>query len=351
MFPETFADRWIARLTKPGDLVLDPFSGRGTTALVSLLLGRRAIAGDVNDVAICLTRAKTAAPKFRVLMRRIDELQGAFHKKKWLERTTEMPEFFHFAFNRATLAQLLYLRDLLDWRDSRVDPMVAALALGSLHGELTSSKYFSNQMPRTISTKPAYSVRFWKKHRLVAPERDVFEILRAHAAFRYESPTPDGEALVLHKDVRLLPSENRLEPLQIRCLITSPPYQDLTNFEEDQWLRLWFLGGPVAPSPGRLSRDDRLVGSDAYWQFICDMWRSLGSILAEGADLVIRIGSRRISPPELRDLMFGCSRVSGRQTRLISSRVSAIKHKQARIFHLGARGCSVEVDFHFKFDP
>ena len=23
-----------------------------------------------------------------------------------------------------------------------------------------------------------------------------------------------------------------------------PPYLDVTHFEEDQWLRLWFLGGP-----------------------------------------------------------------------------------------------------------
>jgi hypothetical protein len=351
MFPETFADKWITRLTKPGDHVLDPFSGRGTTALVSLLQGRRVIASDVNDVAICLTRAKTFAPEFKGLIRRIDDLEAIFHKREWLQITSEMPEFFRFAFAKTTLAQLLYLRQVLRWRESRVDSMVAALALGSLHGELTSSKYLSNQMPRTISTKPAYSVRFWKKHRLIAPERDVFQTLRLHAAFRYEGNIPKGEAIVLHKDVRLLPNESQLEPLRIRCLITSPPYQDLTNFEEDQWLRLWLLGGPPVPSPGRLSRDDRLVGSDAYWQFICDMWRSFGAILARGADLVIRIGSRKISPPELRSLMVGCAQVSGRRTRLISSRVSAIKHKQARIFHLGARGCSVEVDFHFKFEP
>jgi hypothetical protein len=350
MFPETFAGRWIARLTKPGDHVLDPFSGRGTTALMSLLQGRSAIASDVNDVAICLTRAKTCAPPFKSLIRRIDELESGFHRGRWVNRALESSEFFRFAFARDTLAQLLYLRESLRWQHTRVDAMVGALALGSLHGELTSSRYLSNQMPRTISTKPRYSVHFWKRHRLAPPKRDVFEMLRSHAAFRYESPVPGGHAVVLDKDVRLLPNVRQLDSLRIRCLITSPPYQDVTNFEEDQWLRLWFLGGPPEPSPGRLSRDDRLVGSDAYWQFICDMWRSFGSILDRDADVVIRIGSRRLSPPELRKMMVGCARVSGRNIRLISSRVSNIKHKQARIFHLGARGCSLEVDFHFKFE-
>ncbi len=62
MFPESFAERWIKRLTKPGETVLDPFSGRGTTALTALLCGRNAISSDVNDVAICLTKAKTSPP-------------------------------------------------------------------------------------------------------------------------------------------------------------------------------------------------------------------------------------------------------------------------------------------------
>lgn len=37
MFPEAFAEQWIKKLTKPEETVLDPFSGRGTTALTALL--------------------------------------------------------------------------------------------------------------------------------------------------------------------------------------------------------------------------------------------------------------------------------------------------------------------------
>ena len=48
------------------------------------------------------------------------------------------------------------------------------------------------RMPRTISTKPAYSVRWWKKHGYTPPARDVFAILRHVNAYRYRTPHPRG---------------------------------------------------------------------------------------------------------------------------------------------------------------
>lgn len=48
----------IAGLTRPGDLVLDPFSGGGTTAIEALSNGRAAICADLNSLACFVTRAK-----------------------------------------------------------------------------------------------------------------------------------------------------------------------------------------------------------------------------------------------------------------------------------------------------
>ena len=127
-------------------------------------------------------------------------------------------------------------------------------------------------MPRTISTKPAYSLRFWKRHNLEPPDKDVFATLKEVALYRYESPRPMGNAHIIHGDMRKLPFDLSLHKTRPVCVITSPPYLNVTNFEEDQWLRLWVLGGPPTPTTGRLSRDDRHLRPDAYWQFIADMW-------------------------------------------------------------------------------
>ncbi|MEE4212678.1 MAG: DNA methyltransferase [Parvularcula sp.] len=45
--------------TQPGDLVLDPFVGGGTTAVESLRAGRRCIGSDINELALFVAKVKT----------------------------------------------------------------------------------------------------------------------------------------------------------------------------------------------------------------------------------------------------------------------------------------------------
>lgn len=348
MFPESFAERWIEELTRRGDTILDPFCGRGTTPFQALLMGRNAIGCDTNTVAYCISRAKTNAPPLSAVQRRIGELEYAFDRRQGRGEFSALPEFFHYAFHADTLKQILHLRRSLDYRKSMTDCMVTALVLGSLHGEMDRSKrFFSNQMPHTISTKPAYSVRFWKERRLVAPYRDAFDLLRKHADFRYESERPEGKASVFHMDMRDLPRHIGVTQ-RIGCVITSPPYFDVTNYSEDQWLRLWFLNGRAEPSTRNCGRDDRHGSLDLYWSLLADMWRSLGLVLAKKANVVIRVGATRIGPDRLVSGLEGVAKASSRKVRLIDSTVSEISGRQTDSFRPGATGCKLEVDCHFQ---
>ena len=226
--------------------------------------------------------------------------------------------------------------------------MIAALILGSLHGESEkSSSYFSNQMPRTISTKPDYSVRFWKSHGFTAPKREAFALIRKQAHFRYESERPNRIATVLMTDMRELPHIRLGLRKPIRCVITSPPYFDVTSFEEDQWLRLWFLGGAPHPTYRQVSRDDRHTSNSKYWDLISDMWRVLGRILDGDSHVVIRLGSRESSPDQMANRLLGTSVFSNRRTKLVASEVSKIQRRQTGAFQPGTKGCLVEVDCHF----
>lgn len=348
MFPESFAETWIERLTRPGDTVLDPFCGRGTTPFQALLMGRSAIACDVNPVAYCVTRAKTNAPARRAVRRRLTLLKTGFEWRAWETSRQGLPEFFDYAFDRATLRQLLHLRSALRWATSNVDALIAALVLGSLHGESNRSPtYLSNQMPRTISTKPAYSVRYWQAHGDSPPKRDVFALLNDRLEYRYETPPPSGQATILHTDMRDLPRALRSFPKRIGCAITSPPYLNVTNFEEDQWLRLWFLGGPPQPTYGLVSRDDRHERPDAYWGLIADMWRVLGAILSRDAHVVIRLGGKGMSPEQIPDTLKATAVFANRKVKLLSHELSQIKKRQTDSFRPGSTGCRVEVDCHF----
>ncbi|MDB6025276.1 MAG: methylase, partial [Verrucomicrobiales bacterium] len=289
MFPETFVQRYLV-WTKPGDIVFDPFSGRGTTVFESLLQGRQAYGCDVNNVAICISNAKANPPTRPKLYDRLDELRALFKETKV---AISADRFFSACFSQDTLRQLTFLRSNLNWKRNKTDRFIAALVLGSLHGEShRSARYFSNQMPRTISTKPDYSVRWWDERKMLPPMRDVFSVLSEMVDYRFESEPPTVRGVVKHSDARKAINAFPQFEGKISMVITSPPYLDTTNFEEDQWLRLWFLGGPEHPNV-RLNGDDRHLAEEKYWEFLTEAWAGVGPLLKKNAHLVVRIGGKR----------------------------------------------------------
>jgi hypothetical protein len=58
-FSPTFVRAAIAAFTDPGDVVLDPFMGGGTTLVEALASGRRAVGADVSQLATFVAEAKT----------------------------------------------------------------------------------------------------------------------------------------------------------------------------------------------------------------------------------------------------------------------------------------------------
>lgn len=59
-FPEPIPEFFILSLCPPGGIVLDPFSGSGTTAAVALANGRRAIAFDIRESQAGSTHRRVA---------------------------------------------------------------------------------------------------------------------------------------------------------------------------------------------------------------------------------------------------------------------------------------------------
>ena len=58
-FSPTFATTVLESLSSPGDVVLDPFMGGGTTIVQALADGRRAVGNDCNSLSVFLARVKT----------------------------------------------------------------------------------------------------------------------------------------------------------------------------------------------------------------------------------------------------------------------------------------------------
>jgi hypothetical protein len=60
-FAPAFAHACIDAFTRPGDIVLDPYMGGGTTVVEAYLQGRHAIGSDLNSLAVFVARAKVTA--------------------------------------------------------------------------------------------------------------------------------------------------------------------------------------------------------------------------------------------------------------------------------------------------
>ena len=352
MFPESFAREQVEKFSRKGEWVFDPFCGRGTTILESLVLGRRAAGSDINPVAYCITRAKAERPELGALHERLGELERQYlsFDQGHLDTLCEsLPEFYRRAFYSSTLRQLLFLRTVLSWGGNRVDRFLAALVIGSLHGEMDRSRaYFSNQMPRTICLKPAYSLRYWRKNNLFPKKREVFQMLRGKADLRLKDLPPCGTGLVKKSDAREISSRFISLEGKVSLVVTSPPYLNVTSYEEDQWLRLWFLGGAPQPTYGKVSTDDRHIDSGKYWKFLKDAWIGLAPLLKRKSKIVIRIGGIGIDADEITahlktsiQTVFPRARLDNPPTE------TAIVRRQSLNFLPKSKGCKYELDYVF----
>jgi len=235
MFPPSVPSYFIERYTDEGDVVLDPFSGRGTTALEACIHSRIGIGNDKNPLAYVLTFAKVMTPSLGRIYSKIEELQSEYENGKGdIDISSESWEI-RMLFSNYTLRQLLFLKENLDWETRSIDAFITAMTLGILHGD--SKGYLSISMPNTFSMSPNYVRNYIKKHGLIKPKRDVFELLRKKVERCYDKPSARGKAY--RSDARSL---SKIRSESVRLLMTSPPYTRVIRYGAFNWIRLWFLG-------------------------------------------------------------------------------------------------------------
>ena len=87
MFPAKVAHYFIQRYSRPGDLVLDPFSGRGTVPLQARVEGRHTVSNDLNPLAYVLSRAKAHPPTWNAMDTFLQRIETAYHRADRVNQT------------------------------------------------------------------------------------------------------------------------------------------------------------------------------------------------------------------------------------------------------------------------
>jgi hypothetical protein len=251
MFPPALPRYLIEQCSKPGDVVLDPFSGRGTTPLEACLAGRIGIGSDANPLAAVLTGAKVRPPALDGLFDRLASLKKRYSRGR--VPNSAPPEIRMLFDGRRTLPQLLFLRSALD-RRLPCDQFLLATLCGILHGnhpkDPTMSRTLSISMPNTFSMSPGYIRRYKRDHHLRKYPFDVFSLLerRLHFLFRDGAPPQQGAAAEL--DVRRL--AKWIPRDSVALVVTSPPYLNVVRYGKFNWIRLWLLQSTIEDVDARL---------------------------------------------------------------------------------------------------
>ena len=314
-FPAALTHAFIARYSRPGDVVLDPFSGRGTTALQACAEGRIGVGNDLNPFAHLLTASKVEPATRAAATTRLTQLRLAWSADSdaWTAFAAEVvrtpdrtrvpargararpaqelvPPEVALAFHPATLGQLLSIRASLDL-DDRTDRFLAAAITGILHGK--SASYLSELMPNTFSMAPRYVRDFATRTAFSSPRRDVFDGLGAKLDRLFRQPPPPVDGIALLGDARdVAPRASaalrrRGRPQRARLVVTSPPYLRVVKYGYYNWLRTWFLGFDARAIDATL---DDAHHREPYLAFLRDVLAGLRPVLADDAVVVLVIG-------------------------------------------------------------
>jgi len=301
MFPAKLAHYFIQRYSRPGDLVLDPFSGRGTVPLQARVEGRRTISNDLSPLAYVLSRAKANPPSWGAVNTYLDGLQQRYKHASQPE-PDESPDI-SMLFHPNTLKQLCYLREALPF--GKVDSwtpemcMIAGALAGIMHGAHRrdgSSQYLSISMPNTFSMSPAYVEKFIREKGLTQPDQNVFQRLREKLARLYLDAI-DGPTGEMHaSDASALMGSTAIEARSVDLIVTSPPYLQVVNYGTANWIRLWLLGIDGVgreQGEGRIQLDkalDHRHNYDSYKKFLLRTLIGMERVLKHDGVATVVIG-------------------------------------------------------------
>jgi len=280
MFPPGIPRYFIEQFTKPGDVVLDPFSGRGTAPLEACVSGRIGIGIDLSPLAYILTAAKVDTPTFESTIRRIKELRASYKRPN----IDDVPGDIKMLFDgRITLPQIVYLRNNLSQR-RKVDRFLLASLVGILHGNyndaMNNSSYLSISMPNTFSMSPNYIRQYVKKNHIHKLPIDVFEKLTIKIERLFKDGLPLTKGYAYHANARNFASLKNpaFKNSNVKLIITSPPYLKVVNYGTYNWIRLWLLGESIEKTNKKLLLDDR-HSINNYERFLGDVLNQCERVL------------------------------------------------------------------------
>jgi len=335
----------IANLSLPGELILDPFGGSGTTALEAVRLGRRALSTDANAVGTLIGSVKTCnldreAVKEILSIRSIittylvDTPKADFLCKQYSMHIPEIPNITKW-FPITSQGELAAIRSRITRITNKKAKNIAMLALSKiiLAASFQDSETRYSSKPHDIPPGEIF------KRYLVAIDAITKNVVSTQATLRY------GVSNFITADTREL-GNNVGKPDSVDLIVTSPPYGNATDYHLYHRFRLFWLGH----DPRKLGKIE--IGShlrhqkesSGFQSYLTEMEQSLLGmyrILKSGRYAVLVVGDavyKGVLYPAAEALSHVAEKIGFEKICIIEREV----HKTKRSFSVAGRRATTE---------
>ena len=305
---------FIERLTNPGDIVFDPFMGRGTTLLEAALLGRVPLGCDANPLCQKLIAPRLDPPIILEVQERLVEIN--------FDAGAKIPKDLLVFYHPQTLQQICALRSYLLGREKShlldsVDAWIQMVALNRLTGH--SPGFFSvYTMPPNQAVSIESQLRINKRLGQKPEFRSVPDLILAKTkslignlseAERKTLRASGAKAKILVRSCERLPE---ISDDSIDLVVTSPPFLNVVDYASDNWLRNWFVGL------------DENTAQFVIHKKLADWEASMGRVLLElhrilqpGGWIAFEVGEIQRGRIQLEDSVISAGMVAGLEPELV----------------------------------
>lgn len=245
-FPPQLPRKFILSLTEPGETVLDPMAGSGTTLLEARLAGRAAIGFDIDPLALLLSRVKLTSLSvdkamtaglgvIRQAQRDVtiggDSLMAAL-EDRFDPKTRAFVDYWFPVASQIELIALVKGIEQVDAPDIR-DFLWLTLSATII------TKSGGVSLARDLAhTRPHKDARLPIRSAIVSYDKRLQQNLAALARL----PHLDGQARVEYGDAQQLP----LPDASVDLIVTSPPYAaNAIDYMRAHKFSLVWLGYPL----------------------------------------------------------------------------------------------------------
>ncbi len=288
-YPATFIPEipytLIQALTSPGDLVLDPFAGLGTTLWQAELLGRQGYALELNAVAVTVMQSiwnAIAAPSQSGILKTVGDAMS----RSIGQSGEPPPESLRPWFSAGTWEELSEVRHAYDsLRDDAAAQGLLFLATSSLLRVLSEQRrgwgcVADNMKPRAadIANAPPREVvsKIVQRSGVISRQLATFaDVLRSRGR---ELPNESWNRIV-QGDARGIASVMPAETFQL--VVTSPPYPGMMDYATSQRLSYYWLElDPEVALSEELGARRRRARRDSLERYTADIALALDATVA-----------------------------------------------------------------------